>query len=674
MKSSLAEEKLFTPLLSLESEKTKFRHFRVGSESDLDFFIRNAVEFNVSNIVEELYKDPTLREAFELKGSIQFENHANRLSPEQEIEDGVRDLEISPRPTAQRCSRRLAGRAQSEPGVTAPPPPSTPAPATVIRPRADHFCVYNVSGERSETSRRVAAYIKEFRCPHKVTLGHIYGGLEDMDVDQVLKGKEKETSEDRLRRVMAGLLTQPFDYMIRAGTKRAVFSTGEADIYLRIDEDPSTLFYHLSVPKGDVGDTTGWDPSSDSPNRLHLTAVGQALAFTVQALKLHTEPQSWIERAANSLPKWKVVVEDILKTISKEDTPSSEYRPARLNFTPMSPIRLRPRPPPKAISSCQSSQTIASSDEDDSDSPDAPSRTSQASGNHQRNRGSRTTQTTSTSGGAAGTSSSSQQTGNRRRYCTVACLRGLISRGELDKTCPNAAEHGTTHHRINSVEFLDLLRRQLDETVNADCESLGIHGARGALLKVSLSSHGYTVPAKCTTAEFTKYLKHEALVYKKLRPLQGINVPLYLGSIDLTHPYSYEGICYLVHMMLLGPGGFPLRAVLTPENEASMSAKTKESLSAVHRLGVLHRDAELRNFLYNSETDNVIILDFERAEILKQRPALGLISPNRKRKHASNLRKSKEVLETAFIQEMNSALWGVRCPNSRFRVLTETCN
>ncbi|KAJ5542391.1 hypothetical protein N7461_008394 [Penicillium sp. DV-2018c] len=253
---------------------------------------------------------------------------------------------------------------------------------------------------------------------------------------------------------------------------------------------------------------------------------------------------------------------------------------------------------------------------------------------------------TSTSGGAAGTSSSSQQTGNRRRYCTVACLRGLISRGELDKTCPNAAEHGTTHHRINSVEFLDLLRRQLDETVNADCESLGIHGARGALLKVSLSSHGYTVPAKCTTAEFTKYLKHEALVYKKLLPLQGIN----------------EGICYLVHMMLLGPGGLPLHAVLTPENEKSMSAKTKESLSAVHRLGVLHRDAELRNFLYNAETDNVIVLDFERAEILKQRPALGLVSPNRKRKHASKLRKSKEVLETAFIHEMNSALWAVRCP------------
>ncbi|KAJ5542390.1 hypothetical protein N7461_008393 [Penicillium sp. DV-2018c] len=252
MKSSLVEEKLFSSLGGLENFKDYFRDFRVGSGIDLNHFIRSAVEVNVSNIVKELYKDPTLREAFGLKGSIQFENHANTLSPEQEIEDGVRDLVISPRPTAPRRSRRLAGRAQREPDVTTPPPPSTPAPTTVTRPRADQFCVYNISGERSETSRRVAAYIKEVKYPHRVTLGHIYGGLEDMDVDQVLKEKRKETKEDPLRRVMAGLLTQPFDYMIRAGTKRAVFSTGEADIYLRIDEDPSTLFYHLSVPKGDV--------------------------------------------------------------------------------------------------------------------------------------------------------------------------------------------------------------------------------------------------------------------------------------------------------------------------------------------------------------------------------------------------------------------------------------
>jgi hypothetical protein len=34
--------------------------------------------------------------------------------------------------------------------------------------------------------------------------------------------------------------------------------------------------------------------------------------------------------------------------------------------------------------------------------------------------------------------------------------------------------------------------------------------------------------------------------------------PRELGSIDLAHPYSYDGIAYLEHMMLLSPGGQPL--------------------------------------------------------------------------------------------------------------------
>ena len=57
--------------------------------------------------------------------------------------------------------------------------------------------------------------------------------------------------------------------MIRAGTEMGVLSTGEADIYLRIAEDPGTLLYHHSVPKRDVGDFTGWNTQSNGPNRLH---------------------------------------------------------------------------------------------------------------------------------------------------------------------------------------------------------------------------------------------------------------------------------------------------------------------------------------------------------------------------------------------------------------------
>jgi hypothetical protein len=101
-----------------------------------------------------------------------------------------------------------------------------------------------------------------------------------------------------------------------------------------------------------------------------------------------------------------------------------------------------------------------------------------------------------------------------------------VKRRELDRTCPNVLDHGKTHHVINSITFLKRLRRQLFETINADCEVLGMHGSRGALLKVTLSSHGYTVPAKCTVPEFADQSRHDAAIYDKLRPIQGIYTSL----------------------------------------------------------------------------------------------------------------------------------------------------
>jgi serine/threonine protein kinase len=55
-------------------------------------------------------------------------------------------------------------------------------------------------------------------------------------------------------------------------------------------------------------------------------------------------------------------------------------------------------------------------------------------------------------------------------------------------------------------------------------------------------------------------------------------------------------------------------------------------MQAIHKLKVLHRDAMPRNILRNSMSGQVVVIDFERAEIQALRVALGVISPNRKRK------------------------------------------
>ncbi|KAJ5787736.1 hypothetical protein N7457_002726 [Penicillium paradoxum] len=660
MDCSLMEDKLFTSLRTLEEMGENIRRQRIGSELDLNHFLRQTVEDHVSRIIEELYKDRKLRRTFGLRGSIRFENHSNTLSPEQELEEGLKSMDIRGR-SGRRRSPRLAAR-EKTPSSVATSEPKTPRPI-IKRPRADQFCVYNIPNESSESTHRVAAYIKEYKSPHKVTLGHIYEGLGDIDVDEVIQQKDGEPLKARFQRALVGLLSQPFDYMVRAGTQVGVFSTGEADIYLRIGDDPSTLFYHLSVPKGDVGEETGWDSHSDCPNRLHLTAVGQSLAFTLQALCLRPRNQAWGLQAIDILPKWEIILADILGDISEDDVPSSDYRPPNMsNSFVRSPVQLRRRRRQLNTDGCRPS-SMHSSSEDGGDDPNTPSR-----GSHIP-RGVERRQREASGQQRDPAKASSFREDNHRRYCTLKCLRGLVKRGvlgrELDRACPNVIDHGKTKHVLTLQSFLKQLQRQLSETVNADCEMLGIHGSRGALLKVTLSSHGYTVPAKCTVPEFRDYLRHEAAVYNSLRPIQGIYVPLYLGSIDLVHPYSYDGIAYLEHMMLLSPGGVPLEVAFRGLDQSSLISKLKESLSAIHNQNVIHKDPAPRNWLYNPESKKVVIFDFERAEIINTRPILTLISPNRKRKLTAIDESDQKSLSTEFAREINRAvreLRGFRLP------------
>jgi hypothetical protein len=59
----------------------------------------------------------------------------------------------------------------------------------------------------------------------------------------------------------------------------------------------------------------------------------------------------------------------------------------------------------------------------------------------------------------------------------------------------------------------------------ADFEPCERPGARDDPFKATLASHGYTVIAKCTPADFVNDLEHEADVHKRLYPIQGRYVP-----------------------------------------------------------------------------------------------------------------------------------------------------
>ena len=80
---------------------------------------------------------------------------------------------------------------------------------------------------------------------------------------------------------------------------------------------------------------------------------------------------------------------------------------------------------------------------------------------------------------------------------------------------------------------------------------MGVYGARGALFKVRLTSHGYILAAKCTVINFVGYLNQEAAIYERLRPIQGMHVPVHLGNIDLDRPYFYNSIAEIIYIIFL---------------------------------------------------------------------------------------------------------------------------
>lgn len=73
-------------------------------------------------------------------------------------------------------------------------------------------------------------------------------------------------------------------------------------------------------------DRLEWD--GDQPNRLHLTAVSQAVAFTLRALQTPPRDASWKTTAQGQLKTWNVVLKEIEETIGDDEVPSLKYRPS----------------------------------------------------------------------------------------------------------------------------------------------------------------------------------------------------------------------------------------------------------------------------------------------------------------------------------------------------------
>ena len=204
--------------------------------------------------------------------------------------------------------------------------------------------------------------------------------------------------------------------MIGKGPQYGYVRTAEAVVFLRIADDPSTVYYSVCVPKLDVMD--------DDEARLHRTAVAHVLTFIVQAIGAPPPPQSWFD-GADRLDTWAVEYDDVLR-----DIPES----VRKNKTP----RSSPHEPQRweGIKRSQSPTHSTRSRPDDANSggPEAE----QDDDSCGRGQGEQGQQKISNIQG--------------RSFCSQLCLLDLAQGRPMDEQCPNAHERGERH--ISPSELL----------------------------------------------------------------------------------------------------------------------------------------------------------------------------------------------------------------------------
>ncbi|RSL88736.1 hypothetical protein CDV31_016008 [Fusarium ambrosium] len=370
-------------------------------------------------------------------------------------------------------------------------------------------------------------------------------------------------------------------------------------------------------------DHTNIDERSNSQDGIYRTAVAHVFAFVLQAIQPSPPPQSWHTKA-NRLPTWQVEYEDVLRDIPSTVRTSPDHTP------------YRPLPWNRPSRKTPTSLDNPGADSHDSPSPSQrranrrnPPRDGFAKSEGKQLQHDQSDNQSNSRGSGQGNSSVRQRIQDRP-YCTHTCLHGVAFGGPMDRECPNFADHGDTH--IDQGEFRRAVRQQLavDRDKDADCMPLFLVGSRGSLFKLRLSSYGYTLVAKGVEAMDAEQLRHESRMYDHVEGLQGQYVPVCLGTINLIEPYYFDGGVY-THFMLMSYGG---RSILSEVKsvDSSMADQVIAALDRLHQHGLLHRDAEPRNVLYDRSTGRCMLVDLMLAEIFvppqPARQPLGSMSPN----------------------------------------------
>ncbi|PTB47421.1 hypothetical protein M431DRAFT_526130 [Trichoderma harzianum CBS 226.95] len=513
------------------------------------------LEDPVKSILHQLKEVEQIQAVYRIRGSIIFENHPSTIS------------NISEEPSNQ------------------------------LRP--NHICIYRSKDGQSQ--KHSIIYVCKYKAPHKLTAQHLRASLQPMDVyKEVINCKTVPTSADPegrfqyyAKRLTAAAISQTYHYIIEGGLVFGLLTTEEA----------ITPYYHLAEPRPKV---------SAHPHNFHsCTAVRQYLAFTLIALAHHGRRQQHSQKARRQAEDFESTLRSIPANVQHPRS-SSPYQPTTYATFDRSPYPFRHNRRKIDCEGQLSNQPTKRDSPEPSDNksegklPDTPSPTERQAGSRGRGQARRSQRIQARQTRNA---PSSRRTEHAVQYYTQKCLTGLVRGGYLNNGCPNVTLHGrglassfaglSVRHPVSHSKWLQLLRKQLEVV----------------LFRITLLAYGYTFVAKRTIRAFIKDLGHEAAVYKRLKPAQGVSIPVFLGTIDLraiNKIYYYDHRVYIVHLIFLSWG-------------------TLQTLRSIHLQGVVHNNVQGTNILFNPETNRIIIINFKKAKFMQPpRHPLNQLVPNKR--------------------------------------------
>ncbi|KAI1636977.1 hypothetical protein F4809DRAFT_650132 [Biscogniauxia mediterranea] len=654
------KEQLFDNRSYLETLGRKLQETPIANERMLETFLHTCVEDPVRCIIYQLSRSRRFQHKLKIGHGIVFENHIKALDNSPYRVDDRGPQRQPPPPTPQEL-------AQEEERPKTPDPFNDPP-----RLSPDQICIYRY--EEKGTEKRTIISISEYKPPHKLSLPQLRAGLKETDMMNVVANHKIPNDEEAkfnhyATEVVASAVTQTFHYMVKSGLAYGLLTTGEAIVFLKINwNNPQTVYYHLAEPAEEV---------SSHGNFPSCSAVSQYLGFHLLALSDYSyRTQDVRHQAISGLDSWSTDFRKAASTVPKDQRQpprtSSSYKPRNYKHVDRTVPRRSRRLNPDDDSDNDPAMWRIDEDDDEEDGSPNPSsmpspserqsaRSARYAQRHSDGTGSRG------SGGGDYSSAGGGQGSNRSgfegkphqdlEYCTQKCILGLVNGYVFDTDCPNLELHQrqdnqsnvvntNDEHPISHSEFLELLSHQLKCTLDYGITSLDVAGARGALFKVTLLAYGYTFVSKGTIQAFIPDLEHEARVYERLRDVQGIHVPVFLGAIDLQslgRKYYYDFNVDIVHLCFLSWGGLSLRNVQHLDR-STLQPMALEAMRAIHQRGVVHKDARYENILFNPQTERITLIDFERSKFVDiPRPILAPFQPNKRRRGQASKRQIKLV-------------------------------